>query len=155
MIFTPLPDYGSMQDLWEKLIKRRIRQLATPGDPAAVVAVSRLNSFVNIQALSYMTYSNGYTSGAVVKSVKRVLTEKRVKRLDLRPLRTDEFTSQLVRIDPLYGKESEKYDRFIRKLDIRNRKRTKKDEEEEKALLAAQEEDKKGNKKSAPKKAKA
>ena len=54
--------------------------------------------------------SEGYTCAAIVKVVKSVLTERRVERLDKRPLKEFEFINALSRQQQLYG---EKADAFI------------------------------------------
>lgn len=133
MIYTVVPDYGSAQEIWSRMIETRIER-PLPLD-------------FMVEVLSYISFVNGFASGTICNVVNQVLTKRRVRRLDLRPLKIDEFIGPIAKIDPVFQDEAKKYEEFLNKLSIRHRKRTEKDENEEKEFLAKLAEEKKAKKK--------
>ena len=93
-LYIPAPNYGTRLMLWSDMLRKFMKkQIPEDFDISTLVQISE-----------------GYTCAAIVKVVKSVLTERRVERLDKRPLKEFEFINALSRQQQLYG---EKADAFI------------------------------------------
>jgi SpoVK/Ycf46/Vps4 family AAA+-type ATPase len=120
MVYTGIPDYGSINELWKKLIEKKT---ARP-----------LPHNFDLSTLSYM--SSGFASGSISTVVKKVLTDRRVKRLEMRPLDVSEFVPYMAKMDPVYLTVDKKFRGFTEKLPLKLRKKTKADFEKDKARIA-------------------
>ncbi|MCI4380514.1 hypothetical protein PGIGA_G00240810 [Pangasianodon gigas] len=90
IILIPRPDYASRFVMWKELIRR---------NGGVVTSALDLSSLAKI--------SDGYTQGHMVRVVKEILTERRIRQLAKRPLTAAEFVSPLARIDPVFQDEEE------------------------------------------------
>ncbi|MCJ8734625.1 hypothetical protein PDJAM_G00237410 [Pangasius djambal] len=90
IILIPRPDYASRFVMWKELIRRN-----------GGVATSALD------LSSLAKISDGYTQGHMVRVVKEILTERRIRQLAKRPLTAAEFVSPLAGIDPVFQDEEE------------------------------------------------
>lgn len=63
----------------------------------------------NLDLSSLAKISDGYTPGAINSVCMSVLTESRMKRMRLMPLKAQEFVSHLAKIDPVYKEEEEAF----------------------------------------------
>ncbi|KAB5567105.1 hypothetical protein PHYPO_G00228940 [Pangasianodon hypophthalmus] len=90
IILIPRPDYASRFVMWKELIRR---------NGGVVTNALDLSSLAKI--------SDGYTQGHMVRVVKDILTERRIRQLAKRPLTAAEFVSPLARIDPVFQDEEE------------------------------------------------
>uniref|UniRef100_A0A7S1E580 AAA+ ATPase domain-containing protein n=3 Tax=Hemiselmis andersenii TaxID=464988 RepID=A0A7S1E580_HEMAN len=93
-LFLPLPDYASLQLLWRTLIARHGGAITDSFD---------------LQTLSWICKTAGYTAGAVDQVVAKVLTQRRLQRLPVKPLSHTEFVPHLAKVDPVFKDE---YDTF-------------------------------------------
>mmetsp|Transcript_26433 Transcript_26433/g.53723 ORF Transcript_26433/g.53723 Transcript_26433/m.53723 type:complete len:172 (-) Transcript_26433:125-640(-) len=93
-LFLPLPDYASLQLLWKTLIERH---------------GGTITDALDIQTLSWVAKSAGYSAGAVDQVVSKVLTQRRVQRLPVKPLTHAEFIPPLSKIDPVFKEEYEQF----------------------------------------------
>jgi hypothetical protein len=85
-IYTPRPDYGTRLMLWRHFIT--IRHHAP--------------EFADTQLQTLAHLSEGYTSGAIANIVADVITERRLKKLDAKPLTPEEFVAPLAKRDPVW-----------------------------------------------------
>ncbi|KAK3566242.1 hypothetical protein QTP86_030030 [Hemibagrus guttatus] len=90
IILIPRPDYASRFVMWKELIRR---------NGGVVTSALDLSSMAKI--------SDGYTQGHMVRVVKGILTEWRIRQLAKRPLTAAEFVSPLAEIDPVFQDEEE------------------------------------------------
>lgn len=105
MVCCVHPDYASRMVLWQSLIKKK--GAALPNDH-------------DYEMLSYMT--NKYTSGAIVAMVEETLTERRLKRLQQRPLKVEEFLPALSRATPIFREDYAMMKEFVLKLPLTARR---------------------------------
>lgn len=84
--------------------------------------------------------------------VNKVVNERRVKRIDSRPLEIEEFIPYLAKTEPLYKKNDTKFRDFQAALPLKFRKRTSADDQAEKAAQEAQQDQEKDKKKKEKKK---
>jgi len=99
-LFLPLPDYASLQLLWKTLIVRH----------GGIVTDA-----LDIQTLSWVAKSAGYSAGAINQVVSKVLTERRITRLAAKPLTGAEFIPPLSKIDPVFKEEYEQFAAWTQK----------------------------------------
>jgi len=92
LLLIPRPDYASRFLLWPNLIKRH-----------GGIVTDQLD----VSSLSKVT--DGYTPGHMVKVIKTVLTERRIKQLSKKPLVGSEFVGPLAKIEPIYKEEEEAF----------------------------------------------
>ena len=62
-----------------------------------------LSNLTDYEILAYMTAK--CTSGVIANVVKETLTKRRVRRLNHRPLKADEFLNSLVKYKPVFKDE--------------------------------------------------
>jgi SpoVK/Ycf46/Vps4 family AAA+-type ATPase len=105
MICCVHPDYASRMELWQKLIHKKGAELP---------------DYQDYEMLSYMT--NKYTSGAIAKMVEDTLTERRLKRLQQRPLTVEEFLPALSRSSPIFREDYDAMKEFVLKLPLTMRR---------------------------------
>lgn len=80
-VWVSYPEYGSRVVLWQKFMEEHKLQV----DPTKL----------NISTLARI--SDGYPAGSIKQTVDRVLTERRVQQLKVRPLKVQEFIGPLSR----------------------------------------------------------
>ncbi|XP_058246576.1 dynein regulatory complex protein 11 isoform X2 [Hemibagrus wyckioides] len=90
IILIPRPDYASRFVMWKELIRR---------NSGVVTSALDLSSLAKI--------SDGYTQGHMLRVVKGILTERRIRQLAKRPLTAAEFVTPLAEIDPVFQDEEE------------------------------------------------
>jgi len=122
-IWINSPDYGSRVLLWEKFLQRRGVQI----DPARL----------NLSSLSQI--SEGYSSGSIMQTVDRVLTNRRLQQLKYRPLTMAEFLGPLSRTNYCHPEEWKEFRAF-------DHVATGEKERFEKLLKAAEGKDEEGGK---------
>eukprot|EP00842_Homolaphlyctis_polyrhiza_P001588 jgi/Hompol1/242/HPOL_000391-RA len=91
IVYCPKPDYCSRILLWRQFIGGKV-ELA-------------LQKMVNVSMLTRM--SDGLSAGSIKLVCDRVLTERRIKMLRVKPITTTEFVEQLLSL-PGESKEEEK-----------------------------------------------
>lgn len=86
VFFLPLPDYPSRVMLWREALERQ--GIARP--PLA-----------DVQTLARI--SRSYASGAILRTVRRTVTPRRLERLERKPFSLDELIGPLAKEAPVYG----------------------------------------------------
>ncbi|XP_058520250.1 dynein regulatory complex protein 11 [Ochotona princeps] len=92
IILVPRPDYASRYVLWKEIIQRH---------------GGVLTNALNVSCLAKVT--DGFTQGAVVQVVRSVLTERRIRKQDHRPLVAAEFITAITSMSPVYKEEEESF----------------------------------------------
>ncbi|XP_052606418.1 dynein regulatory complex protein 11 isoform X3 [Peromyscus californicus insignis] len=90
IILVPRPDYASRYVLWKQIILRN---------------GGVLTNALNISCLSKVT--DGFTQGQIVKVVKDVLTDRRIRQQAYKPLTGVEFLTMMTSMNPVYKEEEE------------------------------------------------
>ncbi|XP_015862606.1 dynein regulatory complex protein 11 [Peromyscus maniculatus bairdii] len=90
IILVPRPDYASRYVLWKQIILRN---------------GGVLTNALNISCLSKVT--DGFTQGQIVKVVKDVLTDRRIRQQAYKPLTGVEFITMMTSMNPVYKEEEE------------------------------------------------
>jgi SpoVK/Ycf46/Vps4 family AAA+-type ATPase len=103
MLYIPYPKYGSLVSLWTHLLNQALR-------PVGAV----LPDDFDVSSLAHI--SIGYTAGSIVQAVKSTLTERRLERLDRRPLEEGEFVPALSRTPRTYRDDNDKFRAFTDKV---------------------------------------
>jgi len=85
-LYMPYPDYPSRLMLWRKFIKDQLA-LAETGARRDIPDDFDLSTLAHI--------SEGFSAGAICKTVKKTLTKRRVERLEKRPHNEAEFLNTL------------------------------------------------------------
>uniref|UniRef100_A0A8C6RQH5 IQ motif containing with AAA domain 1 n=1 Tax=Nannospalax galili TaxID=1026970 RepID=A0A8C6RQH5_NANGA len=124
IILVPRPDYASRYVLWKHIIQRH---------------GGVLTNSLNVSCLSKVT--DGFTQGQIVKAVKDVLTDHRIRQQAHKPLTAEEFIAMMTNMNPVYKEEEESFKNWYAKTPLAKRR-----------LLAltvggSKEKDKKGEKK--------
>jgi len=102
VVFLPLPDYPSRYVQWEEALKRA----GIPRPPAN-----------DVQTLARI--SEHYTSGSIMRVVRRSITQRRVDRLDRKPFSMNELIAPLAKEMPIYHQEDKAlYDWYIKSLGL-------------------------------------
>ncbi|XP_006127509.2 dynein regulatory complex protein 11 isoform X1 [Pelodiscus sinensis] len=92
IILIPRPDYASRFVLWKHIIQQN----------GGAVTKS-----LNISCLAKV--SDGFTQGHIIYAVQTILSERRLRQMNHKPLIAAEFLSSLARQDPVYQEEEETY----------------------------------------------
>ncbi|XP_047401724.1 dynein regulatory complex protein 11 isoform X3 [Sciurus carolinensis] len=90
IILVPRPDYASRYVLWKQIIQRN---------------GGVLTKALNISCLAKVT--DGFTQGHIVKVVKGVLTDRRIRQQYHKPLTPVEFIPLIAGMNPVYKEEEE------------------------------------------------
>ncbi|XP_058433422.1 dynein regulatory complex protein 11 isoform X7 [Marmota monax] len=90
IILVPRPDYASRYVLWKQIIQRN---------------GGVLTKALNISCLAKVT--DGFTQGNIVKVVKGVLTDRRIRQQTQKPLTPAEFIPLIAGMNPVYKEEEE------------------------------------------------
>ncbi|XP_021499677.1 dynein regulatory complex protein 11 [Meriones unguiculatus] len=98
IILVPRPDYASRYVLWKEIIIRN----------GGLVTNS-----LNISCLSKVT--DGFTQGQIVKVIKEVLTDRRVRQQAHKPLTAVEFITMMTSMNPVYKEEEESFKNWYAK----------------------------------------
>ncbi|XP_040608986.1 dynein regulatory complex protein 11 [Mesocricetus auratus] len=98
IILVPRPDYASRYVLWKQIILRN---------------GGVLTNSLNISCLSKVT--DGFTQGQIVKVVKEVLTDRRVRQQSHKPLTAVEFITMMTTMNPVYKEEEESFKNWYAK----------------------------------------
>ncbi|XP_005574766.3 dynein regulatory complex protein 11 isoform X1 [Macaca fascicularis] len=98
IILVPRPDYASRYVLWKQIIERN---------------GGVLTSALNVSCLAKVT--DGFTQGHIVKVVKAVLTDQRIRRQIHKPLTAVEFITAITSMDPVYKEEEESFKNWYAK----------------------------------------
>ena len=81
-IYVPLPDYGSVQELWKRVVQRY---------------GAELNQDFNMSALTLVT--KGHPPGDFVRAVRMMLTKRRMETLQKRPIDLHEVLKHLAKLE--------------------------------------------------------
>uniref|UniRef100_A0A2I3HWT2 IQ motif containing with AAA domain 1 n=1 Tax=Nomascus leucogenys TaxID=61853 RepID=A0A2I3HWT2_NOMLE len=98
IILVPRPDYASRYVLWKQIIERN---------------GGVLTSALNVSCLAKVT--DGFTQGHIVKVVKGVLTDQRIRRQIHKPLTAVEFIMAIASMNPVYKEEEESFKNWYAK----------------------------------------
>ncbi|XP_051046728.1 dynein regulatory complex protein 11 isoform X2 [Phodopus roborovskii] len=98
IILVPRPDYASRYVLWKQIILRN---------------GGVLTNALNISCLSKVT--DGFTQGQIVKVVKEVLTDRRIRQQSHKPLTAVEFITIMTTMNPVYKEEEESFKNWYAK----------------------------------------
>jgi len=147
-LYMPYPDYPSRLMLWRKFIKDQLA-LAETGARRDIPDDFDLSTLAHI--------SEGFSAGAICKTVKKTLTKRRVERLEKRPHNEAEFLNTLAleasKNQLTYKNDNEAFREFTGKItgliDKRNKIR-----DEKTGDVAGGDKDKKGKGKGKGKKGK-
>ncbi|KAG2392820.1 hypothetical protein C9374_011545 [Naegleria lovaniensis] len=121
MVYTTLPDYSSCRVLWRTLLEK---------------AISRpLSEEFDLHTLAHI--STNYTVASIKLIIESVINERRIAKLDTKPLQVDEFVVPLSKIDPIYQQDDLKMKQFTQKLPQKYRKKTKEEKDKERQDLEA------------------
>uniref|UniRef100_A0A8C9A1F1 IQ motif containing with AAA domain 1 n=1 Tax=Prolemur simus TaxID=1328070 RepID=A0A8C9A1F1_PROSS len=92
IILVPRPDYASRYVLWKQIIQHH---------------GGVLSKTLNVSCLAKVT--DGFTQGHIVKVVKDVLTDRRIRQQTHKPLTAGEFTAAITSMNPVYKEEEESF----------------------------------------------
>ncbi|XP_050019070.1 dynein regulatory complex protein 11 isoform X1 [Alexandromys fortis] len=98
IILVPRPDYASRYVLWKQIILRN---------------GGVLTNALNISCLSKVT--DGFTQGQIVKVIKEVLTDRRIRQQPHKPLTAVEFITMMTSMNPVYKEEEESFKNWYAK----------------------------------------
>lgn len=98
IILVPRPDYASRYVLWKQIILRN---------------GGVLTNALNISCLSKVT--DGFTQGQIVKVIKEVLTDRRIRQQLHKPLTAVEFITMMTTMNPVYKEEEESFKNWYAK----------------------------------------
>ncbi|CAO2625404.1 Dynein regulatory complex protein 11 [Lemmus lemmus] len=98
IILVPRPDYASRYVLWKQIILRN---------------GGVLTNALNISCLSKVT--DGFTQGQIVKVIKEVLTDRRIRQQPHKPLTAIEFIAMMASMNPVYKEEEESFKNWYAK----------------------------------------
>ncbi|KAL1770534.1 IQ and AAA domain-containing protein 1 [Sigmodon hispidus] len=98
IILVPRPDYASRYVLWKQIILRN---------------GGVLTNALNISCLSKVT--DGFTQGQIVKVIKEVLTDRRIRQQSYKPLTAVEFITMMTSMNPVYKEEEESFKNWYAK----------------------------------------
>uniref|UniRef100_A0A2K6F025 IQ motif containing with AAA domain 1 n=1 Tax=Propithecus coquereli TaxID=379532 RepID=A0A2K6F025_PROCO len=98
IILVPRPDYASRYVLWKQIIQRH---------------GGVLSKTLNVSCLAKVT--DGFTQGHIVKVVKGVLTDRRIRQQTHKPLTAAEFTEAITGMNPVYKEEEESFKNWYAK----------------------------------------
>ncbi|XP_023615341.1 IQ and AAA domain-containing protein 1 isoform X1 [Myotis lucifugus] len=98
IILVPRPDYASRYVLWQQIIQRH----------GGVIT-----SALNISCLAKVT--DGFTQGHIVRVVRSVLTDRRLRQQQQKPLIAMEFMGALSTMDPIYQEEEDSFKNWYAK----------------------------------------
>eukprot|EP01064_Diplonema_japonicum_P008728 TRINITY_DN16126_c0_g1_i1.p1 TRINITY_DN16126_c0_g1~~TRINITY_DN16126_c0_g1_i1.p1 ORF type:complete len:950 (+),score=196.86 TRINITY_DN16126_c0_g1_i1:58-2850(+) len=90
-LYFPHPDYASRMLLWTTLVKKA-------GGSRAVTLPD-----TDFEILAYMTTK--CTSGVIANVIAETLTKRRIRRLNHRPIKADEFLNSLVKYKPVFKED--------------------------------------------------
>jgi len=105
-IYMPCPDYSSRVMLWKKCIDK---QLESANLPEGCLRPELPDDF-DMSTLAQV--SEGFSAGSICKTVRNTLTERRVERLEKRPLSESEFVPSLSRCDAITAADVKRYRDF-------------------------------------------
>lgn len=137
-LYTPYPDYSSRVLIWKHYIQEQLRA----GHKAAAeraAASATANSTISMKQIqlnaakeagqaaalvksvldrldfsSLAHISEGYSAGAIAKTVRTIVTTRKVSMIKVRPLNTAELTDNLALQDVTYQDDKNSYLSFIR-----------------------------------------
>ncbi|KAB0366049.1 hypothetical protein FD754_010205, partial [Muntiacus muntjak] len=92
IILVPRPDYASRYVLWKEIIQRH----------GGVITDT-----LSVSCLAKIT--DGFTQGHIVRVVKEVLTERRIRQQPNKPLTALEFIASLTSMNPVYQEEEDSF----------------------------------------------
>ncbi|XP_045414660.1 dynein regulatory complex protein 11 isoform X1 [Lemur catta] len=105
IILVPRPDYASRYVLWKQIIQRH---------------GGVLSKTLNVSCLAKVT--DGFTQGHIVKVVKDVLTDRRIRQQTHKPLTAGEFTAAITSMNPVYKEEEESFKSWYAKTPLGKRR---------------------------------
>jgi len=105
-LFFPYPDYSSRVLIWHCYISEQIRSgqkevedknpYSLKSDPNPQELTELVQSIIDKLDLSSLAHiSEGYSAGAIARTVRTIITKRRVAMIKSRPLNTVEFTDNL------------------------------------------------------------
>mmetsp|Transcript_33895 Transcript_33895/g.44710 ORF Transcript_33895/g.44710 Transcript_33895/m.44710 type:complete len:899 (-) Transcript_33895:293-2989(-) len=106
-LYFPYPDYASRLMLWKYFVEERLTGNTD-------IPVNTVLGSMDFSTLSHI--SDGYSAGAIYRTVKNVMTERRVVRLGDRPLGENEFIAALARQSAMSKEENTKFREFSSKI---------------------------------------
>ena len=68
-----------------------------------------LTDAFDLQTISWICKTAGYTAGAIDAVVQKVLTQRRLQRMAIKPLSHAEFVPHLAKVDPVFKDEYEQF----------------------------------------------
>lgn len=154
-LYFPYPDYSSRVLIWRHYIEEQIRigykdmddkaslQLKDKHGPVTELIQSVLDK-VDLSSLAHI--SEGYSAGAIARTVRTIITKRRVAVINNRPLSTVEFIDNLALQLVTYQDDKASYMSFLRAVSGLDERRKKIDQ----MIAGAADEgkdDKKGKKK--------
>jgi SpoVK/Ycf46/Vps4 family AAA+-type ATPase len=102
ILFLPLPDYPSRYMLWQEALKRQ-GLLRPPAD--------------DVQTLARI--SENYSSGSIMRVVRRSISQRRIERIDRKPFSMNELVGPLAKEIPVYGADDKAmYDWYVKTLGL-------------------------------------
>jgi len=116
LVYVPICDYGSLQYVWRHHLQQH--GISNASD----------SKHLDISTLSHLCFVGGYPSGAVANACAAVCTERRVARLQTKPLSTTAFTMALSKQEPVYVGVMQQFKDWMQKIqgDVAKPKKEKK-----------------------------
>ncbi|XP_032264040.1 dynein regulatory complex protein 11 [Phoca vitulina] len=105
IILVPRPDYASRLVLWKQIIQRN---------------GGIITNALNISCLAKVT--DGFTQGHIVEVVQGVLTDRRIRQQNYKPLTAAEFIAMLTSMSPVYQEEEESFKNWYAKTPMGKRR---------------------------------
>lgn len=165
-LYMPYPDYASRVLIWKHYLAEKIKEgmkQLQPEDAAAEAAMSHAQRIakeediagkvrtamerVDVSSLAHV--SEGYSAGAIARTVRVIVTPRRVAMVRLRPLSNHDFIDNLSFQDASYQDDRSTFMDFTKTISglLDRRKKVE-------AIVAGENPDKKGDKKGGGKKKK-
>jgi SpoVK/Ycf46/Vps4 family AAA+-type ATPase len=102
VLYLPMPDYPSRYMLWQEALRRQ----GIPRPPAD-----------DVQTLARI--SENYTSGSIMRVVRRAITQRRVERIERKPFTLNELVGPLAKETPVSSSDDKAmYEWYLKTLNL-------------------------------------
>ena len=98
-LFLPYPQYSSVLMMWKSALDEVLRPHKR-----------QLPAEFDLSSLAHITL--GYSAGSIVKAVRATMTDRRIERLDKRPLTESEFIQALSRCPRTFNSDNKQFRSF-------------------------------------------
>ena len=110
--YFPFPDYSARRFIFEKLIKKHIKKFKNMKDESKEVFLKDVDIPGNFPFGMLAFHTEGYTLGSFIKLIKTVLSDSRIERFEIMPLKIEELIDPLSNLDFCSKEEYEEFKNF-------------------------------------------